>query len=437
MSSEYAPISQTRPTALIIIGVLSIVFKAMLLFALPAVFKLQAVNFSMFPDGYDLIAMNLAEGSGYRMFHDLAPTMVRTPGYVLVLAALFSVFGQSLVAAQVMNLCFSAGAAVLTFQIGQRVFASSRVAVVAALVCFFHPVVVVADSRGGPESMLLLVLTAMAWLTLRVAEHPTSRHFAYLGAVHGLGMLVKSSVALLLPVACLWIIYRHSDSRRLVRASVVGSAIAIAVSLTCQTPWIVRNYLLSGHFVPTMTVGGVAAFQGQHVVANRHSGREHGALLDEAADQQVQIAKEMGLDARGYFFQQFPSVSDELAFYSELGSRAWHRYLQEPALLGGALVYNAVAFWIQGRTQAVTTANAVIAAPLLLLAAIGVIRYRRNDVVLLALGLVLAYLAPHLFYMSIARYQTPIVPIVVLLAASALARLKTLPNTAQRAHEAT
>jgi hypothetical protein len=40
------------------------------------------------------------------------------------------------------------------------------------------------------------------------------------------------------------------------------------------------------------------------------------------------------------------------------------------------------------------------------------------------LVLILAYLVPHLIYMSIARYQAPIVPVLALLAAAPFAWLK-------------
>jgi len=58
-------------------------------------------------DGYDQIAWNLAQGHGYRLYPDASPTMLRTPGFPLVVAMLFVAFGKSLVAVQVVNLVFS------------------------------------------------------------------------------------------------------------------------------------------------------------------------------------------------------------------------------------------------------------------------------------------------------------------------------------------
>src|SRR5437016_1807733 len=45
-------------------------------------------------DGYEGIARNLLNGNGYRIQADIAPTMMRNPGYVAVVTAAFAVFGD-------------------------------------------------------------------------------------------------------------------------------------------------------------------------------------------------------------------------------------------------------------------------------------------------------------------------------------------------------
>jgi 4-amino-4-deoxy-L-arabinose transferase-like glycosyltransferase len=404
---------------------LAVLLKAAFLWLLlPDLLGDRSVNFAMFPDGYDLIAANIAEGHGYRMYADLSPTMIRTPGYVLVLAALFYVFGKSILAAQVLNFLFSGAAALLVFDTGRRVLRSERVAAIAAFIVVLHPIVLVSDSRGGPESLMLLCVAALVWTSERLQRGLAGKDFVLLGLIHGFGMLVKSSMALLLPAVVVWLVARHWRSREAVIKIAVGTLLAGALSVAVQSPWIARNFMISGQFVPTMTVGGVAAFQGQHVVAHRDEGREHGELLDEAADRQVLLARTMGLEARGYYFQQFSSVADELRFYAELTASTWARYREEPWLLARAVAYNAVAFWVQGRTGSSTRDNAIVVVPLLVLAAWGSVVHRRRPEVQLGWLLLAAYIAPHLVYMSIARYQAPVIPIIALLAAAVLVRPK-------------
>src|SRR5262249_51886775 len=152
-----------------------------------------------FADGYDLIAWNLTQGNGYRLFPDTSLTMLRTPGYVLLLSLIFAVFGKSLVAVQIVNLAFSSITAVLTHVLACKVGLSRTAAIIAALVFFFHPGILVAESRGGVECMLTLCLAASVLYTLIAIERQKLADFAIAGMLNGLVMLVKSSVALVLP----------------------------------------------------------------------------------------------------------------------------------------------------------------------------------------------------------------------------------------------
>src|SRR3954447_25037580 len=82
------------------IAFLAVVIKAMLLFGLFPYFQAQfprAYSAESFADGYELIAWNFVQGNGYRMYPDTSLTMLRTPGFVLLLSLIFAVFGKSLV----------------------------------------------------------------------------------------------------------------------------------------------------------------------------------------------------------------------------------------------------------------------------------------------------------------------------------------------------
>jgi len=64
---------------------IAVLVKAVLLFVvIPYLHEASPTTYQAerFPDWYDLIAMNLAEGNGYRFFPDTTETMLRTPGWV-------------------------------------------------------------------------------------------------------------------------------------------------------------------------------------------------------------------------------------------------------------------------------------------------------------------------------------------------------------------
>jgi hypothetical protein len=160
------------------------------------------------------------------------------------------------------------------------------------------------------------------------------------------------------------------------------------------------------------------------VVRNVFSGKEHWVLLEEAAEEQKGIAREMGLPTKGHMFQQFYSVGDELSFYSELGRRAMSGYLDSPALVAKAVAYNLVAFWVQGQTALVSSVFALIALPFLLLVVVGVrCAWQQSDDISLLLLFAACYVLPHLLIMSLARYSIPVLPVLSVLAAAGVVSL--------------
>jgi len=411
-------VSRPFPGRMPEIALFAIVLKVILLFGLfphlQASFS-EDYNVGTFRDDYEMIAWNLVQGNGYRVFPDTSLTMLRTPGFVLLLALIFAVFGKSLVAVRVVNLAFSIVTAVLTRVLALKAGLSRTAATIAALIFFLHPGVTIADSQGAVESMVTLCLVASVLLGLSAMERGNWAIFVVAGLANGLALLVKSSVALVLPALFLYGMWRsRSGSAR--RKILIGMVTCGLVSALVLAPWVVRNYQLSGKFIPTMTVGGLVAFQGAYVIQHLNSNLESSQLLEQAADQQVVIANAMGLKQKGRFFPQFPTVGDEVAFYGELGRRAEDDYKQDPELLVQAVVHNTWAFWIWGKTRRATVFNAILTLPLLTLAGIGLRAGIKNGLEVLPFPLV-----PHLIFIAVARYHIPLVPFVAVLAAIPLA----------------
>ena len=196
------------------IAFLAVVIKALLLFGLFPYFQAQFpgdYSAERFTDGYELIAWNLVQGNGYRMYPDTSLTMLRMPGFVLPLSLIFAVFGKSIVAVQIVNFVFSSVTAALTQILSRKAgLSSTAAAIFAALIFFFHPGTLIAESRGGLECMLTLCLAASVLLAVIAMERQKWPCFAMAGVMYGLTMLVKSSVAPVLPVLFLYRMWRTS-----------------------------------------------------------------------------------------------------------------------------------------------------------------------------------------------------------------------------------
>lgn len=399
--------------------VAAVAIKAFLLFVvIPHLHAASPTTYQAerFPDWYDLIAMNLVEGNGYRFHRDTTETMLRTPGWVLVLAGIFSVFGHNLAATKAFNLMFSIATACLVFVLGKRVTKSSRLGLIAAVITFLHPAVLVADSRGGVESFFALSLMVFMLLIYRALETEAIGDYLIAGVALGVVLLIKSTPALFPPFLFLYLIALRPSFVRVRRAAVSVGALALAAGVVLS-PWIVRNYALSGEFVPTMSVGGKAAFEGLYIVTHRHAGREHYVLVEEAAAEQNLIAQQMELKFKPGYFPQFYTISDEVKYYGHLGDIVKKRYVQQPSLLFDAIGFNSRGFWVQGRTAKATTLNMILVWPFLALAIWGAYAgWRQSLIVGPILLFVGAVFAAHVAIIGQARYHVPLIPLLAVLA---------------------
>ena len=114
------------------------------------------------------------------------------------------------------------------------------------------------------------------------------------------------------------------------------------------SPWVIRNYNLTEKFIPTMTIGGLAAFQGLYVIEHRSTGKQHYEICFDAEKETARIADAMGLHTRHGFFPQFYSPKDEVRYYRALGEKVKAEYQKSPSLLLRVVFHNLWRFWFQG-----------------------------------------------------------------------------------------
>lgn len=412
-----------RDRTVLLAFVVMLAVKAIITFTLlPALTHYLGANYhtDLFPDDYDLIADNLVHGHGYRVYADTSETMLRSPGFVLILAAIFALFGKSLLAVQVVQFAMSATVAVVTYLIAQRLFATRAVALLASAIYLFHPVSMLSDTRAGNDTTLTFFLTLTVWLLLRAIDGRRLVDFILAGLLLGYTMLVKASVALIFPAVFVFLVW-SPKTRVKPWALTRGFAATAIVAALVMAPWVVRNYQVSGRFVPTMTVAGLAVFQGEEAERHIANGKNSWELLDDASHAQLAIGHEMGLRMREDFFPQFYTIGDEIAFYGELGHRAWSEYAKDPALLLRTIGHNCWAFWFQGRTGSATLLNVAIMLPFILLTLYGtsfaVQRQRMSWVLVIS---IITFVLPHLVIIAVSRYCATILPLMCVLAACVL-----------------
>lgn len=383
-------------------------------------------NTGNWPDQYDKIAINLINDNGYRIYPEGAETLQRMPGYPLLLAVLFTLFKKSITVVQFFNVIFSSLAAFIVMRMTFLITQSSKASYLAVIIALFYPGIIVADGRGGLESLYTLFITLTFIILFKSVNDKKLVNYIYLGIVLGFTLLIKSTLILLPSVTLIYLIYRRSDISGLIFASKAFS-LTVIFMLLILSPWIVRNYQLTSKFIPMTTLSGVAAFQGLHLNKNITSNNNSKDILADTVNEQRRIAKELNLKfiPESFFFQVFYNTNDEIVFNDYLAKKSTEMYLSSPELIIKGVIGNSLGFWFLGKTKKSTFINFLLVFPFLVLSVYGaVVSIKRNYAVVPLILICLALYAPHVMIIGVSRYHIPLVPLLGILVSIGILSLK-------------
>ena len=215
---------------------------------------------------------------GIDQYHDLASRLARGEpfattdvpwGYAYFAAAFYRLFGERIwvpVTAQVVINCT---APILLYRL-VRPMTSQRVAALGSLLtgalCFNN---VYASTQASDALCTILFLASLLALSRAIA---TGRWwlFALSGLLSGIVPQFRPNLVLLPALFAAGYVLYHRTARSAAQMAVFSVMVVAALS-----PWIVRNYRLTGLFLPTSTHGGVQLWYGSLQVGPYLERRAH------------------------------------------------------------------------------------------------------------------------------------------------------------------
>ena len=360
---------------------------------------------------YDAIARSLVHGGGFSL--EGSPTAYRLPGYPLLLAATYAVFGDSKTPIRMLQVIADVISCLLLFSIGKKLF-SEKVGLLGAAMLAVFPIQVLYVSHVMTETIFTTILLLIVWIVAGKNESHGSAQFILLGVLMGLGILIRTTVAFLPLVIFL---YRWKNGIPFT-TNVRSLAIVAAAASITVSPWLIRNYE-EFHRVSFTSNAGVNFWMGNHSGASGAYSfpKENNPLAAVADDfDRSDLGFKLGFE----FISTHPLESIIIE-----GKKLAHFFAADYWLL---MTMEYKPEWAFAPNAAAVFARLSIADVIILHVPYVVVLFlgtfglvcpaRKDEKSFFFLRAVLLYwLAVHLIFYADARYQFPIVPIFILAAA--------------------
>lgn len=253
-------------------------------------------------EGYWELGRKLAHGQNFEIYEP-PRRVLRMPGFPALLAVSIAMFGDRVGPARWVLAVIGTLACGGVYWLGAELF-DRQVGLIAAGLAALSPTFVATSVMILSETTfalgLLISLIPLAWLVRSVTAAASSGQVLWLGWLSGIGAViacyVRPSWLLFPPLAGVWLVvsshFQHAENRKLLWRSpavvaVVGLLLGMMMGLT---PWTWRNYLVTGHIVPTTLWMGPSLYDGLNPQANGDSHMEflqHDALYQTMSEYDV------------------------------------------------------------------------------------------------------------------------------------------------------
>lgn len=256
-----------------------------------------------FPDSnqYMIYARNLVSGLGYNTLPDTAWFALRTPGYSLLIALVYKVFGAgnfSNFLVVLIQAVLSSLTCVYIFLIGNKI-AGRAVGYLSGLFYAVYPFSVFYSAYILSETLAIFLFVICVWFLINITERRGYVYAVLAGLSFGYLHLVKTSVfPLILALGILLIV---ADLKR-IGGNVLRFVVMFVAVMAIVAPWAIRNYTVFGKFISSSTMGGFVLYSGNNP-KNVTGGGIYPDDLDYPADIKTKYAEQLKLSSE-YFLSE-------------------------------------------------------------------------------------------------------------------------------------
>jgi 4-amino-4-deoxy-L-arabinose transferase-like glycosyltransferase len=213
---------------------------------------------------YHFFGQSIADGRGY-VRPEGTPTAFWPIGYPAALAALYGVFGPSLLAAKLLNVALGGGTTLLLYVLARCWFSRPHAALAATIYALWPGAIVYASVTMSETLFTFLFVASLVALAYAPSLVPQRRATnAVFSVLVAAANYVRVQTLALSLLALPWLLYKGSPLRR----ALVFSASSLAIVAVLLVPWVVRNTLAFDELTFLATNSGTNFYQGHRNGAN-------------------------------------------------------------------------------------------------------------------------------------------------------------------------
>ncbi len=209
----------------------------------------------------DLLAKSILAGNGLSspFGPPTGPTAFIAPGYPLLIAAIFKLFGIDTLASAVVVFLLQTALNLLTIwlmlRIARRLF-SRGTATIAGLVWACSLPLIWLPTIFWDTSLAICLLTGLVAMVLRFGAQMRPARWFLIGAYCGFTALINPAMLPILIVIAGWLLLQQSANR------LGGAFIATLTFILVFSPWPIRNAKVFDAFIPLRTTVGFELWMG-------------------------------------------------------------------------------------------------------------------------------------------------------------------------------
>ena len=206
---------------------------------------------------YNNLAVEIVSGNGLAMVG--RPTAKVPPLYPLFLAGVYHVFSLSRFAVLVFQVILGSLLVFFIYRLGEEVFSRRVASIAAAAAAVYWPFIAV-GMKLLTEVLFIPLMVAGGYYTIVAYKYRRPGLAAAAAVITCLAILTRPIILYFSAIVILWFIWDYFRNKN--KRALFSAGLYLCVLLLIHIPWVVRNYVLFGHFIPTNTLGGQALYSG-------------------------------------------------------------------------------------------------------------------------------------------------------------------------------